>query len=127
MDIEKLRKYLTKKVTHAVVYKSRWSYSGTNFVLREYYTFENFVVTAEFACDIQTLSARLARSTSGNCPEVIGESVFTGNGATSACIEWVVNMLVETYSIIQERIAPFAANKRAYDFRLNMPLKVQGG
>lgn len=122
---QELRKYVKKRVERDVVGKA-WLFNGVKFVNHASYFHHEFFTQADYVCDLTQLSVKVYRGDEFNSTyEEIAEKSFNGEDAISSCIEWVVDKLVAVYTLINERLAPYALSKRMYDIQLNRSLNLK--
>lgn len=120
---EQLRKYLTKRVQYDVQ-KERWGFNGIKFRMATSYFEGDFFSYVTYTCDLNELNVNIERY-AGKSREIIAEKSFSGKSAISECIVWVVDMLMEIYKLLNERIAPYVNNKSLYDLMVNRPLNLK--
>lgn len=123
---QELRKYLTKRVERDVVGKT-WLFNGVKFINnRSSYFQGDFFTQVDYTCDLKKLSVIVYRGYEGfSNYEVIAEKTFCDENAIADCIAWVVDKLVEIYTKINERVAPYAYGKAMYERQLRQPIKLQ--
>ncbi len=123
--IEQLRKSLTKRVEYDIGRRT-WTFNGIKFTAWKGYFDGDFYTRVEYSCDLRKLTARLERGYEYNRTlEIIAEKSFDREDAISECVSWVVDKLVEVYTLLNERLAPYSANQSLYKIMLNQPLKIQ--
>lgn len=121
---EQLRKYLTKRVEFDLGRKT-WSFNGIKFNATAHYFEKDFFTAVEYVCDLRQIQVTISRERYPILYEIIGQNSFNGDDAISKCITWVVDKLIEIYKLLNERIAPYANDKRMYDLVVNRPIALK--
>lgn len=108
---ERAKARVAKGIANRVA-SDKWSWKGTRFENRVFYSLGNVCVISDFVATFSYIKV-IVYGEFHNLPDV--EKTFRGDEAVNEAVIWAAEKYLEMYHIVQARIAPYEAGRQAYE------------